>query len=51
MAAQELECEQTGRWAEVKRAMFFYKWHMVSTAMSWLLLDIDFYAMASSITT
>ncbi len=36
--------EASGRWAELKRALFFYKWHMLGTALSWFLLDIDFYA-------
>jgi hypothetical protein len=29
---------------EIKKAYSLYKWHMVGTALSWLLFDIDFYA-------
>jgi hypothetical protein len=32
------------RWSEVKRAFRYYKYHMVGTALSWFLLDVDFYA-------
>jgi len=33
-----------GRLGEIKRAFVFYKWHMLGTALSWFLLDVDFYA-------
>jgi len=33
-----------GRLGEIKRALKFYKWHMLGTAMCWFLLDVDFYA-------
>ena len=32
------------RYAEVRRAWMFYKWHIFGTAMSWFLLDVVFYA-------
>jgi len=32
------------RWSELSRAFRGYKWHVVGTALTWFLLDIDFYA-------
>lgn len=32
------------RWKEVKHALKFYKYHIIGTALSWFLLDVDFYA-------
>lgn len=32
------------RWAEIKRAFTFYRWHLLGTALTWFLLDVDFYA-------
>jgi len=32
------------RWSEIVRAFRLYKWHVVGTALSWFLLDVDFYA-------
>jgi PHS family inorganic phosphate transporter-like MFS transporter len=32
------------RYAEIRRAWLFYKWHILGTALSWFLLDVDFYA-------
>jgi len=29
---------------ELRKAITFYKWHMLGTALSWFLLDVDFYA-------
>jgi PHS family inorganic phosphate transporter-like MFS transporter len=31
-------------WGEIVRAFSLYKWHMLGTAFSWFLLDVDFYA-------
>lgn len=32
------------RWSELKRALQYYKWHVVGTSLSWFLLDVVFYA-------
>lgn len=32
------------RWSEIVYAFKYYKWHMLGTALSWFLLDVDFYA-------
>ena len=32
------------RYDEIKYAFLYYKWHMLGTALSWFLLDVDFYA-------
>jgi hypothetical protein len=32
------------RYDEIKYAFSYYKWHMLGTALSWFLLDVDFYA-------
>jgi len=34
----------TSRLREVKHALKFYKYHIIGTALSWFLLDVDFYA-------
>lgn len=39
-----LVSELSGRWGELRRAFFFYKWHIFGTSLSWFLLDVDFYA-------
>jgi PHS family inorganic phosphate transporter-like MFS transporter len=36
--------ELSGRLGELRRAFFFYKWHILGTSLSWFLLDVDFYA-------
>ena len=34
----------TSRLREVRHALKFYKYHIIGTALSWFLLDVDFYA-------
>ena len=35
---------QYSRFEEIKQSISLYKWHMLGTAASWYLLDLDFYA-------
>lgn len=35
---------ESQRWTELKWAWKYYKWHLLGTALTWFLLDVDFYA-------
>jgi hypothetical protein len=38
------EREHPSRVNELRKAFVYYKWHILGTALSWFLLDVDFYA-------
>jgi MFS transporter, PHS family, inorganic phosphate transporter len=42
--ASSIAAATPSRLSEISRAFKYYKYHMLGTALSWFLLDVDFYA-------